>query len=50
MSSHRPYRAALGLEAAIEEILIGRGKKYNQEAVDACVKIFKEGKFKFKEN
>jgi putative nucleotidyltransferase with HDIG domain len=50
MSSHRPYRAALGLEAAIEELFIGRGKKYNQEAVDACVKIFKEGKFKFKEN
>ena len=50
MSSHRPYRAALGLEAAIEEILIGRGEKYNQEAVDACVKIFKEGKFKFKKN
>jgi len=50
MSSHRPYRAALGLEAAIEELLIGRGEKYNQEAVDICVKIFKEGKFKFKEN
>ncbi|MBA7472896.1 Cyclic di-GMP phosphodiesterase [subsurface metagenome] len=49
MSSHRPYRAALGLEAAIEELLIGRGQKYNQEAVDACVKIFKERKFKFKE-
>jgi len=50
MSSHRPYRAALGLEAAIKELLIGRGEKYNQEAVDICVKIFKEGKFKFKEN
>jgi len=50
MSSHRPYRAALGLEAAIEELLIGRGEKYNQEAVDICVKIFIEGKFKFKEN
>ena len=50
MSSHRPYRAALGLEATIEELLIGRGEKYNQEAVDICVKIFKEGKFKFKEN
>jgi response regulator RpfG family c-di-GMP phosphodiesterase len=50
MSSHRPYRAALGLEAAIEELLKGRGERYNQEAVDVCIKIFKEGKFKFKEN
>lgn len=50
MNSHRPYRAALGLEAAIEELLIGRGEKYNQEAVDVCIKIFKEEKFRFKEN
>lgn len=50
MSSHRPYRAALGLEAAIEELLIGRGEKYNQEVVDVCIKIFKEEKFRFKEN
>lgn len=50
MSSHRPYRAALGLEAAIEELLIGRGEKYDQEVVDVCIKIFKEEKFRFKEN
>lgn len=48
MSSHRPYRAALGLEAAIEELLIGRGEKYDQEVVDVCIKIFKGEKFRFK--
>ncbi|MGB2783197.1 MAG: HD domain-containing phosphohydrolase [Atribacterota bacterium] len=50
MSSHRPYRAALGLETAIGELLDKRGKAFNKEAVDACVKIFKKEKFKFKEN
>jgi len=50
MSSDRPYRAALGLKVAIEELLSKRGKAFNKEAVDACVKIFKEGKFKFEED
>ncbi|MCX5818374.1 MAG: PAS domain S-box protein [Deltaproteobacteria bacterium] len=42
MASHRPYRATLGIEAAIEEISKERGILYDPEAVDACVKLFQE--------
>jgi PAS domain S-box-containing protein len=42
MSSHRPYRAALGIDAALEEILLHRGTKYDAKVVDICVKLFKE--------
>jgi PAS domain S-box-containing protein len=46
MSSHRPYRAGLGLEAALEEIERNRGKWYDPEAVDACLKLFREDGYK----
>ena len=36
MSAHRPYRAALGREAALEEIQVGAGIKYDRNIVDAC--------------
>lgn len=42
MSSHRPYRAALGIDAALEEILLHRGTKYDEEVVDVCIKLIKE--------
>lgn len=42
MTSHRPYRAALGIDAALKEILFYRGTKYDAEVVDVCVKLFKE--------
>jgi len=47
MSSHRPYRAALGIDKALEEIAKNRGILYDPEVVDACIKLFKEGKIKF---
>ncbi len=40
MSSHRPYRSALGIEAALEEIQQNRGRLYDADVVDACVAIF----------
>nr|WP_321502315.1 HD domain-containing phosphohydrolase [uncultured Dethiosulfovibrio sp.] len=43
MSSHRPYRPALGVEAALNEIGKGRGIVYDPDAVDACVHVIKEG-------
>jgi HD-GYP domain-containing protein (c-di-GMP phosphodiesterase class II) len=46
MSSHRPYRAALGLDQALEEIIKNRGVLYDPDVVDACLKLFKEKKFK----
>ncbi len=41
MSSHRPYRPALGVDAALDEIIGNRGILYATEAADALVKVFK---------
>ena len=43
MSTARPYRRALGLEAAIQEIEAGQGKKYDNDVVDACLAVCREG-------
>jgi PAS domain S-box-containing protein/putative nucleotidyltransferase with HDIG domain len=48
MVSHRPYRSALTLGEAIHEITRNRGILYDPDAVDACRKIFVEGRFAFK--
>ena len=48
MASHRPYRAALGIEKALEEISKNKGVLYDAKAVDACLKLFNEKDFKFK--
>jgi PAS domain S-box-containing protein/putative nucleotidyltransferase with HDIG domain len=42
MASHRPYRAALGLDKALEEIERGRGTDYDAEVVSACLRLFRE--------
>lgn len=42
MSSHRPYRPALGIEAALAEIERGRGTLYDTAVVDVCLKLFRE--------
>lgn len=42
MTSHRPYRPALPLEAALEEVTAGRGSRYDPRAVDACIALFRE--------
>jgi HD-GYP domain-containing protein (c-di-GMP phosphodiesterase class II) len=47
MSSHRPYRPALGTDKALEEIYQNKGILYDPEAADACIKLFKEKRFKF---
>ena len=45
MSSHRPYRPGLGIEAALSEIIRGRGTLYDATVVDACVTLFKVKNF-----
>lgn len=45
MSSHRPYRPAMGIEQALEEIERGRDSLYDPQVVDACVTLFREMKF-----
>ena len=47
MASHRPYRPALGLDVALEEISKNRGRLYDPEVTDACLRLFKDGKFTF---
>jgi len=47
MSSFRPYRPALGVDAALEEITQNRGILYDPEVVDVCLKLFKEKRFEF---
>ena len=42
MSSHRPYRPGLGIEAALEEVTSGCDKKYDPQVVAACLKVFRE--------
>ncbi len=47
MSSHRPYRPSLGMELALKEIERGRGSAYDPAVADACLKLFREGRFAF---
>lgn len=47
MASHRPYRPALGVEKALEEISKNMGVLYDPEVVDACLRLFKEKGFEF---
>ena len=48
MASHRPYRPALGIDKALEEVSTNKGKIYDTEVVNACLRIFKDKKFEFK--
>jgi len=45
MSSHRPYRPSFGLDKALEEIQLNRGRLYEPEVVDSCLRLFKEKRF-----
>ncbi len=47
MSSHRPYRPGLGIDAALEEISRYRGVYYDPDVVDHCIALFREGRFAF---
>lgn len=42
MSSHRPYRPALGLNSALEEISRASGVLYDAEVVDACLRLLRK--------
>ena len=49
MSSYRPYRPALGIEKALDEISRNRGVLYDPNIVDACLKLFNENRFKLED-
>lgn len=50
MFSHRPYRPALGLDAALEEISKQRGVSLNPDAVDSCLRLFRKKNFTFNQS
>lgn len=47
MSSHRPYRPALGLDSALEEVSQASGVRYDPEVVEACLRLLKENEPEF---
>ncbi|NQT79609.1 MAG: PAS domain S-box protein [Candidatus Aminicenantes bacterium] len=47
MSSHRPYRPALGISTALREITKYRGSLYDPEVVDTCWKLFNKNKLNY---
>jgi HD-GYP domain-containing protein (c-di-GMP phosphodiesterase class II) len=47
MATHRPYRPALGIQAALSEIATNKGKLYDTEAVEACLAISEMGELDF---
>jgi len=49
IASHRPYRPALGIPAALEEIEKNKGILYDARVVEACLQLFTEKGFKLDE-
>jgi putative two-component system response regulator len=47
MSSHRPYRPALGMEIALKEINEGRNIIYDKDVVSICTALIRNGEFSF---
>jgi PAS domain S-box-containing protein len=45
MASHRPYRPARGIDAALEEIEKNKGTLYDNTVADACLRLFREKGF-----
>ncbi len=43
ISSHRPYRPALGMDVAIQELLTHKGALYDPGVVEACIAVVNEG-------
>lgn len=47
MSSHRPYRAGLGIDKALDEVMSNKSTFFDPAVVDICWDLFSKGKFKF---
>ena len=49
MASHRPYRPALGIDAALHEITLQSGLTLDATVVDACLRIFNDQRYQFED-
>ncbi|MFA6641703.1 MAG: HD domain-containing phosphohydrolase, partial [Thermovirgaceae bacterium] len=47
MSADRPYRPALTLDVALEEIRSCSGRLFDPEVVRVCCQLFESGRFGF---
>jgi PAS domain S-box-containing protein/putative nucleotidyltransferase with HDIG domain len=47
IASHRPYRPALGVDVALDEISKRRNRLYDSEVVNACLRLFRDKQFMF---
>jgi putative two-component system response regulator len=47
MTSHRPYRPGLGIDAALQEITLNKGKLYEPAIVESCIRLFREQAYAF---
>lgn len=47
LATHRPYRASIGVTEALEEIEQKAGKNYDQDVVNACLRLFREKDYQF---
>jgi PAS domain S-box-containing protein/putative nucleotidyltransferase with HDIG domain len=47
MASHRPYRPAYEIDIALEEIKKNKSILYDEDVVNACLKLFRNKDFKF---
>lgn len=47
MTNHRPYRAALGMDKAIDEIIRQSGKQLDADVCDSCLKVIRNKNFKW---
>ncbi|MEK7375251.1 MAG: HD domain-containing phosphohydrolase [Thermodesulfobacteriota bacterium] len=45
MASHRPYRPALGIDAAMEEIEKNKGVLYDRDVAETCLRLFRDKGF-----
>jgi HD-GYP domain-containing protein (c-di-GMP phosphodiesterase class II) len=48
MASHRPYRAAIGIDVALEEIEKNKGILYDAAVANACLRLFREKGYQLK--
>ncbi len=48
MGSHRPYRPALGIDIALDEISKNAGRLYDADVSAACLKLFRDGGYQIR--